>query len=77
MSPTPMERVEQAHQITLDAQHAAEAQVKAEIQFFRSALAKLLTIEELQQLADQCGEELGPDHCVYCAAWELAVEQRA
>lgn len=34
-----------------------------------------LSQEELMELAEECGEEEGPDHCFKCAAWHLYVSR--
>ena len=34
-----------------------------------------LTSEELMKLAEQCGEETGPEHCIFCAAWHEYVDR--
>lgn len=33
-----------------------------------------LSKEELFELAEMCGEETGPDHCLYCEAWDIYQE---
>lgn len=57
-------------------ERALEAIKRAALHRFNQDYKAALSDDQLQELANQCGEEDGDDHCVYCASWAELVERR-
>lgn len=51
------------------------ARERAEKEAWYSARLKDLSTEELLYLAEQCGAEIGPEHCYRCEAWYMYIER--
>lgn len=64
-----------SQQVIADAEKAVETRKANALNQFER-VKHSLTNEELGDLADRCGAETGPDHCVYCAAWAELMERR-